>query len=161
MARLLLALVALLGLSLTVKAIYLWHPSRPDIDRLERDLAKLIAPAGYRLQRSKGKVLRFAAVRGHCRANLALAEQDGFNLFFIRELHRSFGNRAEFLAGQPATSLPRTHFIRHYISRAAAPIGIDWPVTPYFLIAWDGGCPPPARSVASVRLHYRAGPPRP
>lgn len=161
MARLLSALAVLLGLSLTVKAIYLWNPSRPDIDRLERDMARLVAPAGYRLQRSKGKVLRFDAVRGQCRANLALAEQDGFNLFFIRELHRSHGNRAEILGGQPANSLPRTHFIHHYISRAAAPIGIDWPVTPYVLIAWDAGCPPPSRSFASLRLHYRAAPPRP
>ena len=160
MARFLLSLVPLLALTLGFKLIYLGNLGISDSARLERDLARIVGVAGYRLSRADAPVERFdAELRAgskDCRANIAVVDPTSVNLRFIRELHRrGFAQRAEFFGAEPASEVPSTYAGSHYIARALAPIGIDRGARPYVLMAWDAGCPPPASGFGGMMVHFR------
>ena len=156
-----LILAALLLPTLGIKLQYLSHNSVLDSARLQQDLAKAVAPAGFSLSRTNAPLERFDALTrtqsGTCHANIAIADYGSVNLDFLRGLHRqNFAHHSEFLGRASATKVPTSYIANHYIAHALAPLGIDFAVTPYVLMGWDAGCPAPAPGFGGVKLYYRS-----
>ena len=154
--RVVLVLAALLSLTLGLKYAVLARRSEPDIEALQSDIARMVAATGYRIERSRAPVVRFDAVRGRCRAIIAVALHDGSNLDFLRQLAATtFPHRGEFIGGQLAAKAPVSHLVAHYASRTLAMFGVDRPAEAYVLTGWDAACPAPSTNFAGLWVHYR------